>query len=176
MIPPSSPLLGRRKGRMPYETVNGSFERASRVGHSNAAMRALADNSNFYVPAESIGDLEWLKPKIKRVEQFSGAAKGGHLSSAIAIDGSRMSERIRDGLPSVVYGYAQAAAAYVDLGAMEFQRAERFVDPVAIESAVNTALVSLDLPVAGAYTRPSIGIATSWRENLDRIFRTKKSR
>ncbi|WP_328928468.1 hypothetical protein OG429_30590 [Streptomyces sp. NBC_00190] len=134
----------------------------------------MADNSNFYVPAESIGDLEWLKPKIKRVEQFSGAAKGGHLSSAIAIDGSRMSERIRDGLPSVVYGYAQAAAAYVDLGAMEFQRAERFVDPVAIESAVNTALVSLDLPVAGAYTRPSIGIATSWRENLDRIFRTKK--
>ncbi|MGW3057870.1 hypothetical protein ACWC98_18390 [Streptomyces goshikiensis] len=159
---------------MPYETVNGSYERASRVGHTNAAMRALADNSSFYVPAESIGDMEWLKPKIRRIEHSPGATKAGRLSSAIAIDGSRVTERIRDGLPSVVYGYAQAAAAYVDLGVMEFQRAERFVDPVAIESAVNTALVSLDLPVAGAYTRSGIGIATSWRENLDRIFRTKK--
>ena len=48
------------------------------------------------------------------------------------------------------------------------------MDPVAIEHAVNTALVSLDLPVAGAYTRDGIGIATSWREAIDRLFRMKR--
>src|SRR5690606_33339152 len=158
---------------MPYETVNGSPERASRVGHTTAALRALADKASFYVPAEEVGDLQWLVPKIQRAGTFPSPSTGTQLTSAIAIDGSRITERVRDGLPSVVYGYAQAAAAYVDLGAMEFQKAARFVDPVAIEQAVNTALVSLDLPVAGAYSRPGIGISTSWRENLDRIFRSK---
>ncbi len=159
---------------MPYETVNGSYERASRVGHTNAAMRALADKSSFYVPAEHLGDLGWLEPKVKRAGEIAFSTGAPQLSSAIAIDGSRVTEQVRDGLPSVVYGYAQAAAAYVDLAAMETQKAARFVDPVAIENAVNTALVSLDLPVAGAYTRADIGIDTSWRENLDRIFRAKK--
>lgn len=159
---------------MPYETVTGAYERASRVGHTNAAMRALADASTFYVPAEHLGDLEWLTKKVHRVGSLPRSTDGAKLAAAIAIDGSRVTERVRDGLPSVVYGYAQAAAAYVDLAAMELQRAERFVDPVAIEAAVNTALVSLDLPVAGAYTRSGISIGTSWRENLHRIFRTKK--
>jgi len=159
---------------MPYETVNGTYERASRVGHTIAAMRALADSASFYVPAEHLGDLSWLESKLRNLLDFPRPDERVKLSSAIAIDGSRITERVRDGLPSVVYGYAQAAAAYVDLGAMEFQRAERFVDPVAIEAAVNTALVSLDLPVAGAYSRPGIGISTSWRENLDRMFRSKK--
>ncbi|MEU3830986.1 hypothetical protein AB0F36_37735 [Streptomyces sp. NPDC029080] len=159
---------------MPYETVNGSPERASRVGHTTAALRALADNASFYVPAEEVGDLQWLVPKIQRAGTILSSSQGTQLTSAIAIDGSRITERVRDGLPSVVYGYAQSAAAYVDLSAMEFQRAARFVDPVAIEQAVNTALVSLDLPVAGAYSRPGIDISTSWRENLDRTFRSKK--
>ncbi|MFF3765119.1 hypothetical protein ACFYYR_13675 [Streptomyces sp. NPDC001922] len=159
---------------MGYETVNGSPERASRVGHTTAALRALADRASFYVPADKVGDVKWLVPKIKRAGAFPSPVIPEHLTSAIAIDGSRITERVRDGLPSVVYGYAQAAAAYVDLGVMEFQRSARFVDPVAIEKAVNTALVSLDLPVAGAYSREGVGISTSWRENLDHIFRSKK--
>ncbi|MFC0097485.1 hypothetical protein ACFFKH_08080 [Micromonospora marina] len=57
---------------------------------------------------------------------------------------------------------------------MEQQQDVRFVDPVAIERAVNTALVSLDLPTAGAYTRRGIDIKKSWREALFRIFASKK--
>jgi hypothetical protein len=96
------------------------------------------------------------------------------LAAALAIDGSYVVEQVRDGLPSVLYGFAQAAAAYVDLGVLESQQAERFVDPYEIERAVNTALVTLDLPVAGAYTRAGADIVTSWRETIDDLFRHKK--
>ncbi|MCZ4507711.1 hypothetical protein O3Q52_05695 [Streptomyces sp. ActVer] len=85
-----------------------------------------------------------------------------------------MAVPVRDGLPSVRYGYIQAAAAYVDLDAVEAQRRERFVDPVALHEAVNTALVSLDLPTAGAYTREGISIQQSWREAVDRLFAAKR--
>jgi hypothetical protein len=159
---------------LPYVTVNDTFERASRVGHTNAALRAVADRATFHVPAEHLVDIERLAPKIHPRSDFPVPEDAARLTSAIAIDGSRTIARVRDGLPSVVYGYAQAAAAYVDLGILESQRAERFIDPVAMERAVNTALVSLDLPVAGAYTREGIGIATSWREALDRLFRSKR--
>lgn len=159
---------------MPYVSVNDTFERASRIGHANAALRAVADRATFHVPAEHLVDVDRLAPKIHPRSEFPVPADATRLRSAIAIDGSRTTARVRDGLPSVVYGYAQAAAAYVDLGVLESQRAERFVDPVAMERAVNTALVSLDLPVAGAYTREGIDIATSWREALDRLFRSKR--
>jgi hypothetical protein len=159
---------------MPYTTVGDTFERASRLGHSQAAIRAIADQTAFHVPSEHLGDVTWLAPRIRQRSEFSIPTDAIRLPAAIAIDGSHTVARVRDGLPSVVYGYAQAAAAYVDLAAMESQRAERFVDPVAIEAAVNTALVSLDLPAAGAYSRAGIDIATSWRESLDRLFRAKK--
>jgi hypothetical protein len=137
-------------------------------------VRAIADQAQFHVPAEHLRDMTWLRSKVRPRTDFPIARNSGQLQAALAIDGSHIAERVRDGLPSVVYGYAQAAAAYVDLAAMETQRAERFVDPVAIDRAVNTALVSLDLPVAGAYTRAGIDIATSWRESIDHIFRSKK--
>lgn len=158
---------------MSYETIRGTHELASRLGHSSAVIRALAERADFYVPAEHLRDMEWVRDKVRNRSDV--AAPGtDRLTAALAIDGSRAAERVRDGLPSVVYGYAQAAAAFVDLEAMERQRAERFVDPVAIDRAVNTALVSLDLPVAGAYTRSGIDIATSWRELVDDCFRRKK--
>lgn len=158
---------------MPYQTMSGSFEVASRLGHSTAAVRAMAERAAFHVPAEHLQDVDWLRSKIRPRSDFP-TDPAGQLAAALAIDGSRMAEQVRDGLPSVYYGFAQAAAAYVDLAAMESQRAERFVDPVAIDRAVNTALVSLDLPTAGAYTRAGIDIATSWREAIDHLFRTKK--
>lgn len=159
---------------MPYQSVSGSFEIASRLGHATAAVRAIAEQATFHVPAEALNNVDWLKPKIRSRSDFPMPSDAARLGAALAVDGSHVVEQVRDGLPSVLYGYAQAAAAFVDLAAMESQRAERFVDPVAIERAVNTALVSLDLPVAGAYTRPGISIATSWREAIDRIFRAKK--
>lgn len=159
---------------MPYETVNGSHELASRLGHATAAIRAIADHASFHVPAEHIQDSDWLSEKIRPRSDFPLPEDTVPLSAALAIDGSHVAERVRDGLPSVVYGYAQAAAAYVDLTIMESQRREQFVDPVAINRAVNTALVSLDLPVSGAYTRRGIDIATSWREAIAELFRSKR--
>ena len=159
---------------MPYETVTGGFERASRLGHREAALRALADTRTFYVPAEAVPNRAALEPRIRSHDQFALPAGTQRLASALAIDGSRVVERVRDGLPSVVYGYAQAAAAYVDLDAMEAQRADRFVDPYALNQAATSALVSFDLPCAGAYERAGVDIARSWREAIDRIFRNKR--
>lgn len=159
---------------MPYETVSGSHEIASRLGHSTAAVRAIADGRKFHVPAEELRDADDLRRKVRQRADFAVPPQSGRLTAALAIDGSYVVERIRDGLPSVLYGFAQAAAAFVDLSVMETQRAERFVDPYEIERAVNTALVTLDLPVSGAYTREGVDIATSWRESIDHLFRTKK--
>ena len=158
---------------MPYETVAGSHELASRLGHSAAAVRAVADNRTFHVPAEALPDADDIKTKARPRSDFA-FPEANRLTAALAIDGSYVVERIRDGLPSVLYGFAQAAAAYVDLAIMETQAAERFVDPYEIERAVNAALVTLDLPVTGAYTREGVGIDTSWREAIDGLFRAKK--
>ncbi|MEV6258921.1 hypothetical protein AB0L97_37330 [Nocardia sp. NPDC051911] len=159
---------------MPYETVVGTHEIASRLSHSTAAVRAIADQRTFHVPAEALRDLDDVKRRIRPRTHFASPSPQIKLASAIAVDGSYVVEQIRDGLPSVYYGFAQAAAAYVDLGIMETQKAMRFVDPYEINRAVNSALVTLDLPVAGAYTREGVDIATSWREAIDQLFRLKK--
>lgn len=159
---------------MPYETIAGSHELASRLGHSTAAVRAIADARTFHVPAEELRDADEVRKRVRPRSDFVFPSAEARLTAALAIDGSYVVERIRDGLPSVLYGFAQAAAAYVDLTVMETQSAERFVDPYEIERAVNTALVTLDLPVAGAYTRKGVDIATSWREAVDQLFRIKK--
>lgn len=159
---------------MGYETVVGTHELASRLGHSTAAVRAVADTRTFHVPAEALRDVEEIRKRVRSRDALTVASLEGRLASALAIDGSYVVERVRDGLPSVLYGFAQAAAAYVDLGVLETQRAERFVDPYEIDRAVNTALVTLDLPVAGAYTREGVDIATSWREAIDHLFRAKR--
>ncbi|MEV6704286.1 hypothetical protein [Micromonospora wenchangensis] len=157
---------------MPYETVAGTHELASRLGHSTAVVRAIADQRTFHVPAEVLRDVEEIRKRVRHRSDFNSSASS--LSSALAVDGSYVVERVRDGLPSVLYGFAQAAAAYLDLSILEKQKAQRFVEPYEIAKAVNTALVTLDLPVAGAYTREGVDIATSWREAIDQLFRTKK--
>lgn len=159
---------------MPYETVAGSHEIASRLGHSTAAVRAIADSRKFHVPAEVLRNADALRQKVRPRADFVLPDGGVQLTAALAIDGSYVVEHIRDGLPSVLYGFTQAAAAFVDLTVMATQKASRFVDPYEIERAVNTALVTLDLPVAGAYTREGVDIATSWRESMDHLFRIKK--
>ena len=159
---------------MSYLQVDGRFERASRLGHANAVVRALADRSSFHVPAEHVGDLSWLRKRVRRRSELARPPESPRLSAVIGVDGSTMVVNVRDGLPSVRYGYAQAAAVWLDLEAMEAQRAERFVDPVVLARAVNSALVSLDLPTAGAYVRPGVSIQDSWRESVDRLLRTKK--
>ncbi|WP_150241539.1 hypothetical protein [Nocardiopsis quinghaiensis] len=159
---------------MPYETAGGAHEIASRLGHSSAAIRAIADQRAFYVPAEAIQDSDSIRKRIHPRGDFAAPPVSERLTAALAIDGSHVVEQVRDGLPSVLYGFAQAAAAYVDLGVLESQKAERFVDPYEIEGAVNTALVTLDLPVSGAFTRAGVDIVTSWRETINELFRQKK--
>ena len=159
---------------MPYTSIAGRPERAQRTGHANAAIRALADRAEFFIPAEHVRDLDWLAERVRGEDRLARPLPAQRLRAVLAIDGSQMGVSVRDGLPSVRYGYAQTGAAYLDLDLMEAQRAERFVDPVALNEAVSAALVSLDLPTAGAYTREGISIQQSWRETLDRIFRIKK--
>jgi hypothetical protein len=159
---------------MPYNTVSGGFERASRLGHAHAVVRAMAERANFYVPAEHVQDLTWLQPKIHIKSELTRPPEAQRLTGVIGVDGSLAPVQVRDGLPSVHYGYAQAAAIWLDIEAMESQRAQRFVDPVVLGRAVNSALVSLDLPLSGAYLREGMSIQESWREGIDTLFRTKK--
>lgn len=159
---------------MPYTNVSGGPERASRLGHTNAIVRAMADKSTFYVPAEHVRDLSWLTTKVRSRSSFPRPTDADRLAGVIGIDGSRIVIPIRDGLPSVRYGYAQAAAIWLDLDAMDAQRAERFVDPVALHKAVTSALISYDFPTAGAYLREGMSITESWREAIYQLFKTKK--
>ena len=161
---------------MPYNTVSGGFEQASRLGHTQAVVRALADRSSFYVPAEHLQDLTWLRPKIRAKSRLARPTDGDRLMGVIGVDGSMMPVQVRDGLPSVHYGYSQAAAIWLDIEAMESQRVERFVDPVVLHNAVNSALVSLDLPLAGAYLREGISIQDSWREVSTPSFALRRSK
>lgn len=159
---------------MPYVTAAGdSFERAGRLSHSAAAVQAMADHAEFFVPADALADATWVRDVVVPKSALSGADAASSLDWAIAIDGSHLTQQVRDGMPSVLYGFAQAAAALVDLAVMTEQSAARFVDPIEMERAVSTALVTLDLPVAGAYSREGIDIKTSWRELMNRIFREK---
>jgi hypothetical protein len=159
---------------VPYETISGGPERASRLGHANAIVRAMADKALFFVPAEHIRDLSWLVPKIRSHTELPQLGDEDRLTGAIGVDGSSMVVPVRDGLPSVRYGYGQAAAIWLDLEAMEDQRQERFVDPVGLNRALKSALVSYDLPVAGAYLRECMSIKDSWRESIWRLFQIKK--
>jgi hypothetical protein len=159
---------------MPYETISGGPERASRLGHTNAIVRAMADKASFFVPSEHIRDLSLLTPKIRSRADLPPLNDDDRLTGAIGVDGSLTVVPIRDGLPSVQYGYGQAAAIWLDLEAMECQRQERFVNPVALNRAVNSALVSYDLPVSGAYVREGLSIQDSWRESIWRMFQIKK--
>lgn len=156
---------------MPYQTVGGTPERASRLGHSQAVIRATASERSFYVPAEHVQDMTWLAPLVHQRPAATPAI--GQLELALAIDGSHMGARVRDGIPSVVYGFAQTAAALINLSAMELAHAERFPDPVKFERAVTAELVTVDLPIAGAYSRQGVTLKTSWRECLYEIFKTK---
>ena len=159
---------------MPYETVGGSYERASRLSHSSAVVRAIAEKRNFFVPCESLSNAEEVRKKVRQRASFALAAEMLPLSSALAVDGSYFVAQVRDGLPSVLYGFSQVVAAYLDIRALETQKSARFVDPFEIEHAVRSALVNLDLPVAGAYTREGVNIKTSWREAIYSIFSSKR--
>ena len=55
---------------MPYETQHGTFERASRTGHRNAAVRAIAERRSFHVPAEEIPDLDAIRHRVRPRSDF----------------------------------------------------------------------------------------------------------
>ena len=89
---------------MPYRDVRGGFERARRTGHAATVVRALAEKADFYVPAEQVADLTWLRQKVHTKASLAAAAET-RLEHAIAVDGSRQVVEARPGLPSVQYGY-----------------------------------------------------------------------
>jgi Helicase HerA, central domain len=91
----------RRSPAMPYQSISGTYELASRLGHSTAAVRAIADKASFHVPAEQLRDVTRLASKVKPRSELGLPADAVALSAALAIDGSHVAERIRDGLPSI---------------------------------------------------------------------------
>lgn len=160
---------------MPYVAASGkSFERASRLGHSGAAIQAMADKAQFFVPADALVDADWVRGIVVDKAALTGGSPVAQLQAAIAVDGSHLTQQVRDGMPSVRYGFAQAAAAYVDLVVMAEERSVKFVDPVSIHHAVNAELVTIDMPVSGAYAREGLDLRTSWRLLMDDLFRRKK--
>ena len=56
---------------MPYETVGGSHELASRLGHQTAAVRAIADQRTFHVPAEALHNVDDLRKKVRPHADFN---------------------------------------------------------------------------------------------------------
>src|SRR5688572_17122866 len=115
---------------MPYVTAAGdSFERAGRLSHSAAAVQAMADHAEFFVPADALANATWMRDVVVPKSSLPGGDTATTLDWAIAIDGSHLTQQVRDGMPSVLYGFAQAAAALVDLSVMTEQSAARFVDP-----------------------------------------------
>lgn len=158
---------------MPYKTVAGNFELASRNGHGDAVLGIMSDSQKFHVPVEKVPDRKDLRGRVHTRESLGRPSEPERLESVIAIDGSRMGVRAKDGFPSVVYGYGKAAAIYLDLTAVESQRRSKFVDPTELTKAVSTSLLSFDLPCAGAYEREGISIQQSWREGIDRIMRKR---
>ena len=172
--PPLQPQ--RHEPLMPYETVGGSHELASRLGHtSGRGSRASRTSATFYVPAEAAAGPRDCSPSgtTARIDFPPGRRR---LTAALAIDGSHVVEHVRDGLPSVLYGFAQAAAAYVDLGAMESQQAERFVDPVRDRTGGQHRARDAR-PSGRRRIHPAgIDIATSWREPIDELVPNQEDR
>ena len=81
---------------MSYETPGGRHEIASRLGHGTAAVRAVADQRTFHVPAEAMRDLDDIKKKVRHRIDFQFASADERLTSALAIDGSRDVEQVRE--------------------------------------------------------------------------------
>ena len=68
------------------------------------------------MPAKNVQDLSWLRPKVCARSDLP--MTGDRLTGVIGIDGSLAPVQVRDGLPSVYYGYAQAAAIWLDVEAI----------------------------------------------------------
>jgi hypothetical protein len=134
----------------------------------------MADRTSFYVPAETVPEAATIRARVTPRDHLVLTSDDARLLGAIAVDGSLMVVPAREGIPSVRYGYAQGAAAWLDLEMLEAQKHERFVDPVALDRAVNSALVSFDFPVSGAYLRQGLSLRDSWRECIDDLFRTRR--
>lgn len=159
---------------MPYRDRSDSrWERAGRTAHSRAVLTAIAEKKDFYVPAERIEPLDWLDD---RTHPRSGLGELAPVDKVLAIDGSKANVEARAGMPSVRYGFVQASAVLLDLELYEQERVSPFVDPVQLRRAQTTALVSLDLPTAGAYVSEGLDIRTSWRESIYALFSEKAVR
>jgi hypothetical protein len=154
---------------VPYRDITGqSWEKATRTGHSRAAMAAVAEAADFYVPAERVEPLDWLDDRC--VSRDDLPPPDDSIDKMIALDGSMATVEARAGMPSVLYGFVQASAVLIDLELYEEQRITRFVDPVVLSRAKSPGLVSLDLPVAGAYVSEHLDIKASWRHAIFALF------
>ena len=130
---------------MPYQTRQGAWERARRLGHvpivenqfvkerlesyriySNETIEDVADN--LLTSAEELADPE------------------SRTRWALSFDGSSSEVAVREEYPSSRVGYIQVAGVLVHLEEMLSQSEQLFVDPAVIRSASQESLLSIVLP------------------------------
>jgi hypothetical protein len=157
---------------MPYPTRAGRPDPPSRVSHRESVMRAVAESRDIYVPAEQVQDPDEIRQRVTPLSELGCDRRT--VTSVVAQDGARTSLPIRPGIPSVVYGFVQTSAAILDLESLSTQPEQTHIDPTRLASSVSHAAITLDFPIAGAYTRPDIDISRSWREWIDRLFRSRR--
>lgn len=158
---------------MPYLKHDGSFERASRVGHVAAAEAALAATPMHYIPMEHIADPALVKGKITKASALGAFDPAPRVQHVISIDGSQLVVPVRDGLPSIRFGYVQVAAARTALRELEALASETFVSPSALATAITSGLLLCGLPLTGIYVRAGVSAVDSWREQVQHIFQSK---
>jgi hypothetical protein len=158
---------------MPYKTPHGGFERASRLGHSASAIAHQIDAiRNYHIPPAATEPFDWLAPLLVPAQQLR--SDPASIDLVIAVDGSRLEVPARKEFPSVLYGWYQVAGVLVDLGALDQQAQQRFVDPVAMRAAMKSSVVTGDLPSSGAYMEPGRDSRESWRLAIYDNFRIKR--
>lgn len=156
---------------MPHRlVVPDRMQLAARTAHSRAAMQAIAESREFFVPAERIEPLDWLPDKLHPRDSLG---PGAPVRAVLGIDGSLASVEARAGMPSARYGFVQVSAVILDLEGYARQSHVRFVDPVRLRAARRDALVSLDLPTSGAYLERGLNIRDSWRRAVFELFSTR---
>ena len=156
---------------MPYENGRGGYEKARRLGHGSAVLRAMAEQRDYFIPATRMEGTDWL-------HQFLVPAADLSLRPpppwVIAIDGSRQEVEAREEFPSVLYAFFQVAAVLVDLAVLDVEGRRTFVDPAQIRKARRTHMLGGDLPSSGAYIKPGKDARESWRLAIFEVFSTRR--
>lgn len=154
---------------MPYETGQGGFERANKLGQSTIINNDLV--------AEELGDFEENKPDPDEVpieENTTPVEDLDHPTPTpkfvISIDGSRNEPERDDDYPENRIGFIQIAAVLTNLNQVEAQSGHRFVDPRKVKQIADSSLTQFVLPSTNHTYGGASDTHESWRKKTYDIF------